>query len=68
MNGLVRRSQLLNKLAHSEAGEYWARKAYDKTNNRGKQLHRDGFGLAEERYGNASGALSVSSNMLYRVL
>lgn len=33
------------------AGEYWAGKAHSSSDNRGKQLRRDGFGLAEERYG-----------------
>lgn len=34
-------------------GEYWAQKAYGTTSSdsRGKQLRRDGFSLAEERYG-----------------
>lgn len=33
------------------AGEYWAQKAYGTSDNRGKMLRRDGFTLAEERYG-----------------
>ena len=33
------------------AGEYWAGKAYGTSDNRGKMLRRDGFTLAEERYG-----------------
>lgn len=32
-------------------GEYWAQKALDKSDNRGKMLRRDGFSLAEEKYG-----------------
>ncbi|QRV91183.1 glyoxal oxidase [Ceratobasidium sp. AG-Ba] len=31
-------------------GEYWAQKAHENSDNRGKMLRRDGFGLAEERY------------------
>lgn len=33
------------------AGEYWAQKARESSDNRGKLLRRDGFSLAEERYG-----------------
>ncbi|KAI9462684.1 galactose oxidase [Russula earlei] len=32
-------------------GEYWAQKARGSSDNRGKLLRRDGFSLAEERYG-----------------
>lgn len=32
-------------------GEYWAQKAYGTSDSRGKQLRRDGFTLAGERYG-----------------
>jgi len=32
-------------------GEYWAQKARESSDNRGKLLRRDGFSLAEERYG-----------------
>ena len=32
-------------------GEYWAGKATESSDNRGKQLRRDGFTLAQERYG-----------------
>lgn len=35
---------------YSRSREYWAQKAHAKSDNRGKQLRRDGFGLAEERY------------------
>ena len=35
----------------SSLGEYWAQKAYGTSDNRGKMLRRDGFTLAEERYG-----------------
>ncbi|KAF8760875.1 Galactose oxidase [Rhizoctonia solani] len=31
-------------------GEYWAQKAHENSDNRGKLLRRDGFALAEERY------------------
>jgi len=34
----------------SHPGEYWTQKAYGTSENRGKELRRDGFGLAEERY------------------
>ena len=36
-----------------DTGEYWAQKAHQEhaNDNRGKQLRRDGFGLAEARYG-----------------
>lgn len=36
------------------AGEYWAQKAYGKSDNRGKLLRRDGFTLAEDRYGQSA--------------
>ena len=32
-------------------GEYWAHQAHITSDNRGKELHRDGFALAQERYG-----------------
>jgi hypothetical protein len=32
-------------------GEYWSQKAVGNSDNKGKQLRRDGFTLAEERYG-----------------
>lgn len=32
------------------AGEYWAQKARESSDNRGKLLRRDGFSLAEEHY------------------
>lgn len=32
-------------------GEYWTQKAHAVSDNRGKQLRRDGFSFAEERYG-----------------
>lgn len=43
-------------------GEYWAQKAHQNhvSDNRGKQLRRDGFGLAETRYGVSTRYLSVS--------
>jgi hypothetical protein len=31
-------------------GEYWTGKAINSSDNRGKQLRRDGFMLAEEKY------------------
>lgn len=32
-------------------GEYWAQKARESSDNRGKLLRRDGFSLADEHYG-----------------
>lgn len=39
--------------SYATTGEYWAQKAHTRgaVDSRGKQLRRDGFGLAEERYG-----------------
>ncbi|KAF9237721.1 galactose oxidase [Melanogaster broomeanus] len=36
---------------YARSREYWAQKAHNTSDNRGKQLRRDGFGLAGERYG-----------------
>jgi hypothetical protein len=42
----------LYHLRPSMIGEYWTQKAHGTgSDNRGKQLRRDGFTLAEERYG-----------------
>ncbi|KAJ8486932.1 hypothetical protein ONZ51_g4512 [Trametes cubensis] len=35
---------------YARSREYWAQKAYGTSDSRGKQLRRDGFTLAEERY------------------
>ncbi|QRV76349.1 kelch repeat-containing protein 3 [Ceratobasidium sp. AG-Ba] len=35
---------------YARSREYWAQKAHENSDNRGKMLRRDGFGLAEERY------------------
>ncbi|KAJ3560414.1 hypothetical protein NP233_g10854 [Leucocoprinus birnbaumii] len=35
---------------YARSREYWSQKAYGTSDNRGKELRRDGFGLAEERY------------------
>ncbi|KAI0693520.1 galactose oxidase [Cerioporus squamosus] len=35
---------------YARSREYWAQKAYGKSDNRGKLLRRDGFTLAEDRY------------------
>ncbi|PPQ95943.1 hypothetical protein CVT26_016109 [Gymnopilus dilepis] len=35
---------------YARSREYWAQKALENSENKGKQLRRDGFGLAEERY------------------
>ncbi|KAN0118364.1 galactose oxidase [Russula decolorans] len=36
---------------YARSREYWAQKARESSDNRGKLLRRDGFSLAEERYG-----------------
>ncbi|KAI0941963.1 hypothetical protein AcV7_002516 [Taiwanofungus camphoratus] len=36
---------------YSRSREYWTQKAHGSSDNRGKLLRRDGFTLAEERYG-----------------
>ncbi|ELU41592.1 hypothetical protein AG1IA_04379 [Rhizoctonia solani AG-1 IA] len=36
---------------YARSREYWAQKAHENSDNRGKLLRRDGFALAEERYG-----------------
>ncbi|KAI0041460.1 galactose oxidase [Auriscalpium vulgare] len=36
---------------YARSREYWAQKARESSENRGKSLRRDGFSLAEERYG-----------------
>ena len=38
-------------LFYARSREYWARKALERSDNRGKMLRRDGFSLAEETYG-----------------
>ncbi|KAF8587936.1 galactose oxidase [Ramaria rubella] len=35
---------------YSRSREYWAQKAFEYSDNRGKMLRRDGFSMAEERY------------------
>ncbi|CAE6532416.1 unnamed protein product [Rhizoctonia solani] len=35
---------------YTRSREYWAQKAHESSDNRGKLLRRDGFALAEERY------------------
>ncbi|KXN81392.1 Kelch repeat-containing protein 3 [Leucoagaricus sp. SymC.cos] len=35
---------------YARSREYWSQKAFGTSENRGKELRRDGFGLAEERY------------------
>lgn len=37
-------------MIHIITGEYWAQKAHQSSDNRGKMLRRDGFALAQERY------------------
>lgn len=37
-------------LFYARSREYWTQKAYGVSDNRGKQLRRDGFSFAEERY------------------
>jgi len=36
---------------YARSREYWAQKAHETSDNRGKLLRRDGFAIAEERYG-----------------
>lgn len=49
---LTQTYQILLIMAHfKNTGEYWAQKAYGTSDNRGKELRRDGFARAEERYG-----------------
>ncbi|KAI0318129.1 hypothetical protein OF83DRAFT_1184638 [Amylostereum chailletii] len=36
---------------YARSREHWAQKARERSDNRGKMLRKDGFGLAEERYG-----------------
>lgn len=43
------------------SGEYWTQKAHGNSDNRGKELRRDGFTLAEERYG-ASNLIFILSD------
>lgn len=43
-------------------GEHWAQKAFGTSDNRGKLLRRDGFALAEERYGMYTLGLSVCTH------
>ncbi|KAG8875415.1 hypothetical protein FRB98_007809 [Tulasnella sp. 332] len=35
---------------YARSKDYWAQKAHETSDNRGKLLRRDGFGLAEDRY------------------
>lgn len=42
--------------------EHWVQQAFVKSNNRGKELRRDGFALAEERY--SASVLIVSPKTL----
>jgi len=35
---------------YARAREYWAHQAHITSDNRGKELRRDGFALAQERY------------------
>lgn len=41
-------------------GEYWAQKAHGNSDNRGKMLRRDGFALAEEKYGRLSPTVTIT--------
>jgi hypothetical protein len=48
------------------SGEYWTQKAHGSSDNKGKQLRRNGFALAEERYGTSfanSGWVSLISSI-----
>jgi hypothetical protein len=42
---------LINTISRHIPGEFWTQKAHGISDNRGKLLRRDGFGLAEDRYG-----------------
>ena len=39
------------KVYIGKIGEHWTSKVFGTSDNRGKELRRDGFALAEERYG-----------------
>jgi ABC-type lipoprotein export system ATPase subunit len=45
-------------------GEFWTQKAHNISDNRGKLLRRDGFGLAEEKYSMLSIVLSLAQIIL----
>lgn len=43
-------------------GEYWAQKAYETSDNKGKELRRNGFARAEERYGKVTSQIRMESS------
>ncbi|KAH9914485.1 galactose oxidase [Amylocystis lapponica] len=49
---------------YARSREYWTQKAHGSSGNRGKQLRRDGFALAEERYGVYKPILEEVENIL----
>ena len=46
-------------------GEFWSQKAHGTSDNRGKQLRRDGFTLAEERYGTCAFLFSLQGTQCF---
>lgn len=50
-------------------GEYWAQRAHGASDNRGhgKQLRRNGFGMAEERYGDFSFPIRIRDVIINRL-
>lgn len=42
---------LISVTCSSFVGEYWAQKAIASSDHKGKELRREGFALAEEKYG-----------------
>lgn len=54
MPGHVSHFSFLNDrklLPQNNLGEYWTQQAHGASENRGKQLRRDAFTLAQKRYG-----------------
>ena len=51
----------------SHEGEYWAGKAHESSDNRGKALRRDGFERAQERYGTFKYAVSPRFGANYAI-
>ncbi|KAG8740857.1 hypothetical protein FRC12_015855 [Ceratobasidium sp. 428] len=51
---------------YARSREYWAQKAHENSDNRGKMLRRDGFGLAEDKYGERNQKSDSSQlNLIY---
>jgi hypothetical protein len=47
-------------------GEFWTQKAHGISDNTGKLLRRDGFGLAEDKYGKLSTIFFLTCSMLIK--